>query len=982
MKNYILIALFSCSSLLFADAIDQLKLQDPRNQETIRARKERIHSVQDLDTLFKEVEKLEEFGQLEWVIDEGKTQWVATSAKIVREIGIKTGLREKVTIDKLRSKFIGSPDSQYARHALVAELIDYLATAGYPHAQVQLKVRESQGFTDYDILVWLGQPCLIGKIKSTLRFPNDIKLNLKRNEICNLDHIHEQVEVFERELINNGYQNSLIEITKVEYSADFSSLELTLGGSIGKYTSFEFIDESRFLFGNALDEDTLLYINKNFSDPQQAKTQAIEYFKNKGYEFVKIRGPLRQIDEDGSTSYLYYVNPGDKYQINDLVLNGTHTFNAEDVKKSTFDPGIADLFSFGDSKTLEQVNDAIIGFYHGNGFWDAKVQRTYLEFVSKSKFAIAHTTIQEGKQRKLKSITVRGTKNLNVNEIVSLVATKPGEPVRQDDISQLEYRIREKYFENGYIEAKTEVTVNNHPDESGNFLNTEIVVDISEGPLVHIGMITIKGLVTTNDIVARRELLFKQGDVYNQDLINQSRTALLNLGIFSAVSIERSDWISPHSHEVDLTLHIREGDAGRVKFGPGYNLVRGLQYASEVSYSNLGGQGRRINLRGAISEERQQKSIIGDREEKSGRTLFGRKIGISYTEPHIFELPWNGNISILHQATADDIWKISNSLEVSMSHNFRRGYFGSSSITPFYRYQLLRDEGTPSQADSLTTTGFSRIGSVGIRFRLDNRDNLSFPTKGYLLNTELSWARYEVLSEYRYFKWHFGSSAYQKIVRNLVFAFGLQLTAYENVRRKHANTESVDVLPANQRLLAGGSNDVRGFEQQLGPYVLTTNRDEHGRIIGLNKEVPLGGTNLFILKAELRKQLWSELFAMSLFWDAGNSFFTADELSKFTQKFENTATATQNRSVEDNFNYTFASLLTHPENLWTKNYQSAGLAFSLLTPLGALNASVGWPIHEPQSLNCQFNNVCNMRAKSRSYWLQKYQVVFNIGAEF
>ena len=86
--------------------------------------------------------------------------------------------------------------------------------------------------------------------------------------------------------------------------------------------------------------------------------------------------------------------------------------------------------------------------------------------------------------------------------------------------------------------------------------------------------------------------------------------------------------------------------------------------------------------------------------------------------------------------------------------------------------------------------------------------------------------------------------------------------------------------------------------------------------------------------------------------------------------------------MEDNFSYDFSELVTHPEYILLKNYQSYGLALSLLTPLGSFNAAVALPLHEPSSDRCRGESICFQRAKEKELWFQKFKVELNIGAEF
>jgi len=299
-----------------------------------------------------------------------------------------------------------------------------------------------------------------------------------------------------------------------------------------------------------------------------------------------------------------------------------------------------------------------------------------------------------------------------------------------------------------------------------------------------------------------------------------------------------------------------------------------LQYGAEASYNNLGGMGRQISFRGSISEERQQAAI-------GPRTLLGRKVGVGYLEPHLFDYPLDGTIGVNHSAQAVlDYWQLSHAGEVALSHKLR-ALFPGSKVAVFYGQKIAREEGAPETEDELIT-GEVRIGRIGVRYNLDRRDNLKFPTTGYVLDTELSWARYELGGNLRYFRWHISNSHYFGIIQDWVIALGYRLTSYEGIERK-GESRDLDILPPSERLFAGGSNSIRGFdERELGPIVRSPNFEQFQDGKGWDcsyKKSELGGSRRTILKAELRYKILDE-FATSLFVDNGNTFFSKKEKVK------------------------------------------------------------------------------------------------------
>ncbi len=973
MKTIVItLGLCISTSLMFADFHKGFNFE--KNKESFLKELNAASSIEEVDQALRRLDQKEPLDRLEVSLHD-QSIWEATTERplLIRDISIKSGLSSKIQIEKIKNKYIGKPSSLYVKNSLIAELREYVALIGYPHAEFFLKEKSSSTSTNYDLAISSNNPCLIRSIHTQFKIPEDTNLDLNVGEVCDMENIRDKIEDFEKMLIDEGYQNSSVQVMNAQFTDDFLNLDLVISGKIGDRINYEFIDESSIVISSALDVETAAFFRKNYSDPFVVKKRVIEYFKNRGYEFPIVKGPTKQVEDDGSVTYFYYINPGEKSEITNLIIEGNYQVSTEDIKNVVITTNFVELFSSNEAKNLDKIRNKILNLYRNRGFWDAKILKLSLQFLSNGKVAVAHVSVDEGILRRLKSIVISGNHALSVADIEDLLKTKIDEALSQEDISGLEAKIIESYFNKGFLDAKANISVD--VEENANELNASVKIDVSESKIFHIGQLTIRGLIDTYPYVVSREFHLESGDVYDQSSINQTRTDLLNLGIFSSVTIERGEVYEMQTHKVvDLLVNVRESDAGRIKFGPGYNISRGLQYGTELSYYNLWGTGRRITFRGSLSEEKQQSSI-NSLKDLSGETLLGRKLSLSYTEPHIFNWNLTGNASVSHQAIADDIWKISNTLELSLAHIFNYWHL-QGTLTPFYRFQLLEDEGTPSQSDSLVTTGFSRVGSIGLRYRLDKRNNLSFPTSGFLFNTELSWAREAFFSEYRYFKWYISNSYYKDLFAGVIFAFNANLTSYENIRR--ISSDLPDVLPANQRLLAGGANDVRGFAHQLGPYVLI----QSPKPTGSSQEPPSGGSQLVVVKTELRKEVLNEVMSVSLFWDLGNSFFSKQEYDAIMERFDETNTPAAKRSLEDNFAYNFEDIFTRPKLFLEKNYHAIGISLGLLTPLGALNASLGWPIVEPQSRNCRVEGICYSREADKPQWIQKVNFDFNIGAEF
>lgn len=940
----------------------QRRYPDLKNQEHLNQLLEAIGKV----GFYSSVKPI--FKEERWVID-------AIPAKIILHIDIKNKTQD---FDKpkeaIKSKYLGKPDSAQLREKVGEEIKNIFSSSGFPQVKFQMIATDQDKGVALSFELDEGEMCVVNHLQTPFEMPSDFEWPVVIGDPCDLKDITSRLEDLESRMRFDGFQDVQLALDKGETIIEDNKMSLKIIGLIGKKTSCEILDKETLenLTLKVFQEIKLTKLSH--MSPDLIRSEVITYYKNQGYQDVRLFGPYQK-ETKRVTHQIFYLSLGPLYSFWDLQIEGNAFFTEDEIKKG------ADLeIPWSLSRWMELDEDKIVqkieNFYYGHGFWDIKVAQPKVSFSQAKKMGTVLISIQEKSQRIFKGLEIVGAHRYK-DELLKIIDLHNNTPLKRSHLVEWEDQIRSFYSKNGYMDMK--ITPKMHSNINGNQVEASLIFEIEEGEVVYFGTITLKGLLGTKSKVVTRELLFTSGSIYDPDKMTRSQSALMRLGIFKSVQFITSPAQTFFGrHEIDVEILLQEGDAGRVKFGPGFELTRGVQYVAELSYFNLRGEARQISLRAAMSEERQQKSIY-DREDRKAGTLLGRKIAVGYVEPYIFDLPINANISLSHKATAGDLWKFSNSVELSLLSSFGTAWDG---LVPFYRLTYDSDVGSKTQELSFITTGRTRVGSIGAFYKFDRRNDLSWPSSGYFLNSELSWARYELFSEFQYLKWSLSYSSYYKIMDPLVFAIGCSLTSFENVRRKgiYLNASNTDMLPSSLRLFAGDSDKVRGFAEQLGPYVLTKEKGDDGGV-SYRREAPLGGTRRFVLKMELRHRV-SEKVATALFLDSGNTFFSNDEYDKFSKRFASLKSEQISHSLEDNLGYDFSEIVRDPSLVYYKNFQSMGLSGSFLTPLGSLNASLAWPIREPLSQSCRDENICFVRARSASSLITKYKFELNIGAEF
>ncbi len=162
---------------------------------------------------------------------------------------------------------------------------------------------------------------------------------------------------------------------------------------------------------------------------------------------------------------------------------------------------------------------------------------------------------------------------------------------------------------------KLEMLLKKDPRNEGIILRHVHFV-IRENNRAYIENIIIKGMTKTKEKVIRRQLLIREGQLFNSALVEKSRERIYNLGYFKEVNLE----MRPGSDDkhMNLIISVEEQPTGSITLGGTYGTQSGFSVFTELGENNLFGTGQRI----------------------SGRLQYGpnvRTISVSWTEPWFYE---------------------------------------------------------------------------------------------------------------------------------------------------------------------------------------------------------------------------------------------------------------------------------------------------------------------------------------------------------
>jgi outer membrane protein assembly complex protein YaeT len=935
----------------------------PAELQTFQEKHPEIQDSESLEELLLDLSRNRTIMRLEAHYIDGRWEIRGEKALQVGEIALDLTVREfENDLDTRLYKYVGQIASNEVEGRIRDDIVSYLKSRGYYNPQFAIQKIERPGWVEYEFRIDEGEPCRIREIITGFPIPEGMSIDIVIGDICDEKNIKEAVTNFEKDLEEDGYNQRKILNPDINFENVTNSAFVFIPGSIGKKITVAVNSPVSPFLSSDLHE-----IDPALTDPELIKNEVIRKYREEGYDDVEITSVKKDNIGNDEVQYTVNVVPGPQYQISDVKVDGLKAFSRKDALDAMDMGSILQLKHPDYSPELLRTSvDNLTNYYQERGYWDAKVTYPKLNKNKEKSEIQLNYVVEEGKQRIFSGLEIQGNTVLDEEEIQEHLDMDEDEPLVWSKVVEFEKRVRLAYQKQGYLHATLEVQLVNK--DLTEFIATTVQLKVAQGTRVKIGEITISGLVRTRPNVVLRELRFEAGDWYDPEKIEETRKALTALGLFTSVNIIPSDTsaLSEGKTTIPFVIQVREGKPGTVSFGPGWSFDDGGRYVFESSYNNIMGTARQVFFKASISEERRQKGI-------GSKTLLGRRASVGYIEPYVLDLPVNGMITLGHKAEAGDAtWEISREGEIAFVHTLRRFLIGSK-VTGFYNQKLTVIEAKEALAQNVVEAGDVRIGRVGFRLGIDRRNNGVWPTEGYFSKSEVSWARYPLGSELRFFYWETSVDVFFKVTNDFVFVPGLQLASFEGVERKG---EIADIIPPSERLHAGGADTNRGFKKEaLGPAIVYPNSSTDDVITGGSKQV--------VAKVEFRYQIIADTCALTYFVDSSNVFFTPKEERLFNESLAGSwvadDTTPEQPILVDNKPYNFEDIAKHPSTLWSDSYVATGLALNYLTPLGSFNLSYGIPVR-----NCAGENgsCAKPRGKQSGNKLLNGEWHVNVGASF
>ncbi len=604
--------------------------------------------------------------------------------------------------------------------------------------------------------------------------------------------------------------------------------------------------------------------------------QAIKkLYEERGFRFAGIHVDVQDAGL-GEKRVLITVDEGGRVKIGQVDFEGNEVFSAgklrrqmEKTKKSNLLTRIRkrDVFN---SATVEEDLDKVKDLYRRFGYKDVEVGEPELDVIERKPNAerledrkrqlSLVVPVEEGPRWKLGQVSIEGADVLPEPLLLRAFKEPKGGWLRSDLIDEGVEQIGELYRNSGYIFADVKMEIIEQDD-----LVADVLVTIEENDQFTVGRLEFTGNDRTRDRVLRRQMLLKEGDVFNSGML---RTSLLRLSQLEYYVVDETEAVDvkydSDNQKVDLVVKGTETGQTEVQFGGGYSELDGFFVQSALRTRNFLGRGETVGV-----------SIQTGRY----RDIFD----VSYYMPWVKDRPQNFGIQLFNRDTDFDLLidQRYRSKEAGGVISFGRSFrnfelvqlaysnmdIESYQSQTFYFFQdpEARDETASDTVEHLFE--FNRR-SVTATYQYDSHNNRLEPIRGKRLIASLEYAGGPLG----------GESFFIRPSLTAAITTPVTMGAWRSVARANVQLGYIQPFGSDNegnlrqlffldRYLLGGENSLRGFAFRS----IWVRDPETGRTLLDANGFPQGGNKSVVINLE-HHTLVNGPFRVVAFVDAGNVY--------------------------------------------------------------------------------------------------------------
>ncbi len=323
-------------------------------------------------------------------------------------------------------------------------------------------------------------------------------------------------------------------------------------------------------------------------------------YEKEGYYQPKIDYEIKELTP-AEAKLVFKIEEGQKSFLTKIVLEGREKLPEKEIAKlmTLKEKGwfwFLDETGTFTTEKLEENRMRIMAAYLENGFINVQVGAPKVD-IRDGKVTVTYP-IREGNRFQVRKVEVEGDLLIPKEKLLAELSVKPRTWFKRSLLGEDLKSLTKLYNNMGY--AYVDIEPRQKVNEQHDFI--DLAYHITKGQRVTIEKVDIAGNERTRDKVIRRSLAVGEGDLYNADAFDATKSRLEQLDYFEAVRLKTSPGSRPDL--MDVTVEVMEKKTGSLAAGLGYSSQDGATGNVNLKERNLFGLGIVADAKANISGRR------------------------------------------------------------------------------------------------------------------------------------------------------------------------------------------------------------------------------------------------------------------------------------------------------------------------------------------------------------------------------------------
>lgn len=595
--------------------------------------------------------------------------------------------------------------------------------------------------------------------------------------------------------------------------------------------------------------------------------QIEELYRGKGFFDAKVTIDREALDKTGTL--VFKVREGQRTHITDIRFEGNLSFSRRELVREIKTKEVS-LLEKGllDENILDTDVAAIIQFYKDRGHLNVRVDRT-VRLSPNGREAIVTFLVSEGSVFTLRNVRAEyqnGEPIFTPEQIIGLMAVKPGEVYGASALSRSVQAIREAYGKMGYMKPASgafdrdpfcEIEVTPQEERFSETSQVDLVLVIRQGQRYKVGEVTIAGDNVTRQEVIRRQVRLQPDRPFDTTAARETRLRLEQTKLFAPGSVRVTP--QPAGTEDpeyrDVLVEVDETNTGSIQFGGTLGSDGGVGLRFVINQKNFDVS----DPPATFDELIQGQAFRGRGQTFDFEILPGDRIQtfiVGLSEPSLLESDYSGSFNLnARRRVYEQYDEIRYGAKVGLGRRF--GSRWNASVPLRVESVNLNNIDSDAPVDYFDLDSTKSLTSIGLNLSRTTLDRIVRPTKGTMV--ELGVEQVGAMGgDFWYTALRAEHRLYIPLYEDIL---GRRTTLFFNTKAGYIPRNQRDI-PISERFFLGGQS-FRGF----GVHGVSP-RGVRADTLTLGND-PVGGRFQFFWGAEVQQPLYEELLAGVVFLDTG-----------------------------------------------------------------------------------------------------------------